>query len=64
LERGKAKTVVVATNVSPPARLDIVQELCREKGVPLYKVADKVRLGASAGLDVGTSCIALRLEMK
>jgi len=64
LERGKAKTVIVAENVNPPQRLDIVRDLCREKGVPLYGVSDKLRLGTCAGLEVGASCVAMRLEMK
>lgn len=64
LERGKAKTVIVAANVSPPARLDIVRGLCREKGVPILTVSDRSRLGESAGLEVGASCIALPIVMQ
>jgi len=59
LEKGKAKTVVMAANVEPRERLDVVRSLCERKGVTVILVPDRARLGRAAGLEVGASCVAL-----
>lgn len=59
LERGRARTVLVAANVQPTERLDIVRFLCEQKGIPIIVVSDKVKLGKAAGLEVGASCVAV-----
>lgn len=63
LEKGRARTVLVAANVEPRERLDIVRSLCEQKGVRMISVRDKVRLGRAAGLDVGASCVALPVTL-
>lgn len=59
LERGTAKLVVVAKDVSPPEIVMHIPLLAKEKGVPCVKVNSKEELGAAAGLDVSTSAIAI-----
>jgi ribosomal protein L7Ae-like RNA K-turn-binding protein len=63
IEKGRARTVLLAANVEPRERLDIVRSLCEQKGVRMILVRDKVRLGRAAGLDVGTSCVALPVAL-
>jgi large subunit ribosomal protein L7Ae len=64
LERGKARVVIIAQNVDPPDRLNVVRDLCSLKGVRIVVVPDKERLGRAVGLDVGTSCVALRADIE
>ena len=59
LEKGKARMVLVAANVEPSERLNVVRSLCEQKGVTVVMVSDKVKLGTAAGLEVGASCVAL-----
>jgi len=59
LERGIAKLVAVAKDVSPPEIVMHLPLLAKEKGVLCAKVTSKEELGAAAGLDVGTSAIAI-----
>jgi large subunit ribosomal protein L7Ae len=59
LEKGRARTVLMAENVEPSDRLNIVRSLCEQKGVAIILVSDRFRLGRAAGLDVGASCVAL-----
>lgn len=59
LERGVAKLVAVAKDVSPPEIVMHLPLLAKEKGVPCITVNSKEELGAAAGLDVGTSAIAI-----
>jgi len=60
IERGKAKLVVVAEDVSPPEIVMHLGPLCQEKGnIPLLKVPSKEELGRAAGLDVSTASIAI-----
>jgi ribosomal protein L7Ae-like RNA K-turn-binding protein len=64
LERSKARTVIIAANVVPPDRLDVIRALSERKGVRILIVSDKRRLGKAVGLDVGASCVALPAEVE
>lgn len=59
VERGTAKFVVMAEDVSPEEILAHVPLLCEEKGIPYGYVPSKAELGAAAGLPVGTAAIAV-----
>src|SRR3989344_2352711 len=50
LEKGKAKLVVIAKDVSPPEVVMHLQILAKEKNVPCIEVPSKEELGAAAGL--------------
>jgi len=62
LERGVAKLVVVAKDVNPPEVVMHLPILCEEKEVPFVVVPSKEDLGAAAGLQVGTSAVAIIQE--
>jgi ribosomal protein L7Ae-like RNA K-turn-binding protein len=64
LERSKARTVIVAANVVPSDRLDVIRALSERKGVHVLTVSDKRRLGKAVGLEVGASCVALSADIK
>lgn len=59
IERGAAKLVLMAEDVSPEEILAHVPLLCEEKGVPYGYVPAKQELGSAAGLSVGTAAIAI-----
>jgi ribosomal protein L7Ae-like RNA K-turn-binding protein len=59
LERKKAKIVILAANVMPPDRLNVIRDLCTQQGVKILTVSDKKKLGLVAGLEVSASCVAL-----
>jgi large subunit ribosomal protein L7Ae len=59
LERGKAKFVVMAEDVSPEELLLHIPSLSESKKVPFTYVKAKKELGEFAGLKVGTSCLVL-----
>jgi large subunit ribosomal protein L7Ae len=60
IERGVAKFVVMAEDVSPEEILAHVPLLCEEKGVAYGYVPSTAELGAAAGLPVGTAVVAIR----
>ena len=62
LEKGKAKLVVVAKDVSPPEVVMHLPILAKEKNVPCVEVPSKEELGAAAGLSVGTAAVAIVQE--
>lgn len=62
IEKGQAKLVVVAKNVTPPEVVMHLPLLCKEKGIPCITVSSKEQLGASAGLSVGTAAVAIVVE--
>lgn len=62
LEKGQAKFVVIAKDVSPPEIVMHLPVLAKEKGVPCAEVASKEELGAAAGLPVGTAAVAVVQE--
>ncbi len=59
LEKGKAKLVVYAKDVSPAEIVMHLPILSKEKGVPCIGVGNKQELGAAAGLPLGTSAVAI-----
>jgi large subunit ribosomal protein L7Ae len=59
VEKGIAKLVVLADDVSPPEILMHLPLLCDEKKIPCISVPSKEELGKSAGLDVPTSTVAI-----
>ena len=59
IERGVAKFVVMAEDVSPEEILAHVPLLCEEKGIPYGYVPSKAELGTAAGLPVGTAAVAI-----
>lgn len=62
VERGTAKLVVIAKDVSPPEILMHLPLLAKEKNIPLVQVDKKEELGAAAGLSVATSAVAVIQE--
>ena len=62
IERGKAKMVVIAKDVTPPEITMHIPLIAEEKNVPCFTVPSKEELGASAGIQVGTGSIAIMEE--
>ncbi|MBI5064746.1 50S ribosomal protein L7ae [Candidatus Woesearchaeota archaeon] len=59
LERGKAKLVVFAKDISPPEIVMHLPLLAKEKNVPCVEVSSKEELGAAAGLTVPTAAVVV-----
>ncbi len=59
VERGQAKLVVMAEDVSPEEILAHMPILCEEKNIPYTYVPNKEELGTSAGLSTSTAAIAI-----
>jgi len=59
VERGQAKLVVMAEDVSPEEILAHMPILCEEKKIPYTYVPSKEELGNAAGLNTSTSAIAV-----
>jgi ribosomal protein eL8 len=59
IERGIAKLVVMAEDVTPEEVLMHVPVICEEKQVPYAYAASKIELGKASGIDVPTSAIAI-----
>lgn len=62
IERGLAKLVVMAEDVTPEEILMHVPLLCEEKSIPYAYVPSKEELGRYAGLSVPTASIAIESE--
>ena len=62
IERGQAKLVAYASDVQPPEVVMHLPLLCKEKGIKCYKVGTKEELGVAAGLQVGTTAVAITVE--
>lgn len=62
LERGTAKLVVVAKDVTPAEVIMHLPVLAKEKGVPCVEVASKEELGTAAGITVPTSAVTVTGE--
>jgi large subunit ribosomal protein L7Ae len=62
IERGQAKLVAIAKDVTPAEVVMHIPLLAKEKGVPCVVVPSKEELGASAGVAVGTSAVAITSE--
>ena len=59
VERGQAKLVVMAEDVTPEEVLAHMPILCEEKKIPYTYVPSKEELGISAGLNVPTAAVAI-----
>ena len=59
IEKGKAKLVVYAKDVSPPEITMHLPLLCKEKGVQCVEVDSKEELGAAAGMPLATGAVAI-----
>jgi len=59
VERGTAKLVVIAKDVSPPEITMHIPVLAKEKGVLCVEVEKKEELGAAVGLGVPTVSVAI-----
>ena len=59
IEKGKAKIVVIAKDVTPPEITMHIPLIAEEKNVPCFTVPSKEELGAAAGIQVGTGSIAI-----
>jgi large subunit ribosomal protein L7Ae len=59
VERGQAKLVVMAEDVTPEEILAHMPVLCEEKNIPYTYVPSKNELGNAAGLKVSTASIAI-----
>lgn len=62
IEKGQAKLVVYADDVSPKEVVMHLPLLCQDKNVPCRKVSKKDDLGAAAGLAVPTAAVAIVKE--
>jgi large subunit ribosomal protein L7Ae len=59
VERGQAKIVIMAEDVTPEEILAHMPILCEEKNIPYAYVPSKQELGSSAGLIVPTAAVAV-----
>ena len=62
IEKGTAKLVVYAADVSPKEVVMHFPLLCKEKNVKCIAVSKKEDLGAAAGLPVPTAAVAIVKE--
>lgn len=62
IEKGKAKLVAIAKDVNPPEITMHIPLLCKEKGIRCVEVPTKDELGAAAGVNVGTTAVAIIQE--
>ncbi len=59
VERGKARLVILAGDISPPEIVMHIPYLCEEKGIPYAYVPSKQELGTVANLKVPTTAVAI-----
>ena len=62
IEKGNAKLVVYAADVSPKEVVMHLPLLCKEKNVKCIEISKKDDLGAAAGLPVATAAVAIVKE--
>jgi large subunit ribosomal protein L7Ae len=62
VERGNAKLVAIANDVSPKEIIMHIPLICKEKGIECIEVGSKADLGAAAGLSIGTAAVAVVSE--
>ncbi len=62
IEKGDAKLVVYAADVSPKEIVMHLPLLCKEKKILCVEVSKKEDLGAAAGLPVSTTAVAIVKE--
>lgn len=59
VERGVAKLVVYAADVSPKEIVAHLPRICEEKNIPCFEVDSKQKLGLAIGLPVPTAAVAV-----
>jgi large subunit ribosomal protein L7Ae len=59
IESGKAKVVIIASDVNPEEIVMHLPILCEEKGIPFVYVPTKLDLGKAVGLNVGCAAVAI-----
>src|SRR4030066_2031443 len=59
IERGKAKLVLIAENVTPPEVVAHLPLLCDERKAAYVYVPDKQKIGEALGLNVGSAAAAI-----
>ncbi|VVB79525.1 50S ribosomal protein L7Ae [uncultured archaeon] len=59
VERGTAKLVVVASDVSPKELTQHLPILAKEKGIKFVEVDSKQKLGLAVGISVSTGAVAV-----
>ncbi len=59
VERGTAKLVLIAEDVSPPEIVMHLPLICKEKNIAFSYVKTKEELGKKSGIAVGTATIAV-----
>ncbi len=59
IERGQAKLVILAEDVTPEELLYHMPVLCNEKKIPFTYFSQRKELGKVSGLSVSASCIAV-----
>jgi len=62
IEKGEAKLVVYADDVTPKEIIMHLPLLCKEKNILCVKISKKDDLGAAAGLPVATAAVAVVKE--
>ncbi|MFW6272542.1 MAG: ribosomal L7Ae/L30e/S12e/Gadd45 family protein [bacterium] len=62
IEKGNAKIVVTAKDVTPPEVIMHIPLLAKEKGIKHFQITSKEELGVAAGLPVSTSAVAIVKE--
>lgn len=62
VEKGLAKLVVYAGDISPKEIVMHFPLLCKDKNVPCVEISKKEDLGAAAGIPVSTSAVAIVKE--
>jgi len=62
IEKGQAKLVAYAKDISPPEIAMHIPLLSEEKGIPCIQVPSKVELGAAAGINVATGAVVIVVE--
>ena len=59
IERGTAKLVVAAEDVSPKEIIQHLPVLCEERGIPYAAVDSRKKLGLAAGVPVSAASVAI-----
>jgi len=62
IEKGDAKLVIYAGDVTPKEVIMHLPLLCKEKNIPCVEISKKEDLGAAAGLPVSTAAVAIVKE--
>jgi len=62
IEKGEAKLIAIAKDVSPPEIVMHIPMIAEEKGIPCIEIPTKEELGAAAGIEVSTSAVAVVKE--